>query len=82
VYAVANLVSNESAPVLSLASKWSGKGADVVVNARVALAPESLEPMVRAAINDEAVACGASADVHSLQCFRPGRPVPTHRLNP
>lgn len=80
VYAVANLVSNESVPVLSLPANWSGTHADLVVNARVALAPDQLESIVRAAISAEASAHAAVVDVLALQCFRPGRPVPTHRL--
>lgn len=81
VYAVSNLVSNADTPVLSLGSNWVGQRADLVVNARVAMAPEDLEALVRTALTDEAADCGATIEVRTLQCFRPGRPVPTHRLN-
>ena len=80
IYAVANLVSNADQPVLSLASQWQGRGADVVVNARVAMPPEELEPLVRGALADTTAVFGGSLDIRGLQCFRPGRPVPTHRL--
>jgi Ni2+-binding GTPase involved in maturation of urease and hydrogenase len=82
VYAVTNLVSNSSEATLSLPSNWSGRNADLVLNARVALAPEELEQLVRNSIASVSGGHGITADVHALQCFRPGRPVPTHRINP
>ncbi len=81
VYAVANLVSNADQPMLSLPSTWKGNDIDLVVNARVALAPEQLESLVREAVSAQATAMSAQAKILTLQCFRPGRPVPTHRLN-
>lgn len=81
VYAVANLVSNADQPMLSLPSAWKGNDIDLVVNARVALAPEQLESLVREAVSAQATAVSAQAKILTLQCFRPGRPVPTHRLN-
>ena len=81
VYAVSNLVSNADQPVLSLPSHWKGTEADLVVNARVAISPEELETLVRTEIATQAKAFDAAIDVRALQCFRPGRPVPTHRLN-
>ncbi len=80
VYAVANLVSNADVPRLSLPGNWQGREFDLVVNARVAMAPEELEPMVRTVLQEASGQFGAIANVRSLQCFRPGRPVPTHRL--
>jgi Ni2+-binding GTPase involved in maturation of urease and hydrogenase len=80
VYAVSNLVSNSGRPTLSLPSMWKGREVDLVVNARVAIAPEVLESIVRSALADEAKNAKADAHIASLQCFRPGRPVPTHRL--
>jgi hypothetical protein len=80
VYAVSNLVSNNSAPVLSLASKWSGLTAELVINARVAIDPESLEHLVRNSVAEQAAVLGATIDIKTLQCFRPGKPVPTHRI--
>ncbi|MBS0208576.1 MAG: cobalamin biosynthesis protein P47K [Planctomycetes bacterium] len=80
LYGVANLVSSETAPVLSLASDCHTRQADVVVNARVALDPDTLAQLVRRAVADEATAAGAVASINTLQSFRPGRPVPTHRI--
>ncbi len=80
VYAVSNLVSNSDRPVLSLPSMWKGCEIDLVVNARVAVSPEELEEIVRSAMAYEAANSDAESQILSLQCFRPGRPVPTHRL--
>ncbi len=74
VYAVSNLVSNSAQPVLSLPSMWKGREIDLVVNARVAVAPEALESIVRSAVADEAANSNAEVEIASLQCFRPGRP--------
>ncbi|MEZ6058884.1 MAG: GTP-binding protein [Planctomycetaceae bacterium] len=80
-YAVANLVSNASGPEMSLPSSAKTSAANVVVNARVATDPAELEAIVR---DELAAACDAMDLRHrivSLQSFRPGRPVPTHRIN-
>lgn len=81
VYAVSNLVSNSDQPMLSLSSRWKGREIDLVVNARVAVSPEELEAIVRSCMADEAEQVGAKSQIVSLQSFRPGRPVPTHRLD-
>lgn len=79
-YAVANLVSSASQPVLSLPSTCHTRNAQVVINARVAVDPETLAQLVRAAITEEVARIGATATIETLQSFRPGRPVPTHRI--
>jgi hypothetical protein len=80
-YAVANLISSFDPPQLSLPSASRTMHAEIVVNARVAISPEDLTTHVRRAILESAANSGASADITSLQSFRPGRPVPTHRIN-
>ena len=79
-YAVANLVSNSTGPELSLPSKTHTRSANVVVNARVATDPTELEALVRAEVAAACAAVGATHEVTTLQSFRPGRPVPTHRI--
>jgi hypothetical protein len=79
-YAVANVVSNQTGPELSLASGTTTTTANVVVNARVAIDPADLEMMVREELTAATSAIGATQSVISLQSFRPGRPVPTHRI--
>jgi len=80
-YAVANLVSNVSGPEMSLPSSARTHQANVVVNARVAIDPADLETMVRQQLSGVCEQQGLKHTVVSLQSFRPGRPVPTHRIN-
>ena len=80
-YGVANLVSNATGPEMSLASNASAKRLDVVVNARVAIDPAELEVLVRHAVSETCSELRARFDIRSLQSFRPGRPVPTHRIS-
>ncbi len=79
-YAVANLVSNETGPELSLPSNAKVTSANVVVNARVGTDPAILEARVREQIGATCKVFGASGEIATMQSFRPGRPVPTHRI--
>ncbi len=79
-YAVANLVSSFSQPELSLPSGCTVSKANVVINARVATDPHTLEELIRAEIARACQAINASHHIDTLQSFRPGRPVPTHRI--
>jgi Ni2+-binding GTPase involved in maturation of urease and hydrogenase len=79
-FGVANLISSDSPPVLSLPSHCQVREADVVVNARVACDPELLSQHVQQAV---AAACRdltVTPEFRQTQSFRPGRPVPTHRF--
>jgi hypothetical protein len=80
LYGVANLVSSFSPPELSLASKGHVREAQLVVNARVATDPETLTEHVEQAVHAACSAVGAAATFQQTQAFRPGRPVPTHRI--
>ncbi|MCA9084835.1 MAG: cobalamin biosynthesis protein P47K [Planctomycetaceae bacterium] len=79
-YAVANLISNATGPEMSLASSAMTPSANVVVNARVATDPAQLETIVRAELTAVCDARQLRHNVISMQSFRPGRPVPTHRI--
>ena len=76
----ANLVSSFTSPELSLPSGCRASKANVIVNARVATDPRDLEALVREEIDAACQAHGAQHRVETLQSFRPGRPVPTHRM--
>jgi len=80
LYGVANLVSSFSPPELSLPSRGQVSEAQLVVNARVATAPETLTKHVESAVRAACAARGALATFQQTQSFRPGRPVPTHRI--
>jgi G3E family GTPase len=79
-YGVANLVSSQAEPELSLPSHARIMEADVIINARVATDPQRLEEQVRQALEAMIVFDrGGQAEVRTMQSFRPGRPTPTHR---
>lgn len=79
-FGVANLVASTARPELSLPSRAVVPRAQLVVNARVATAPDLLEQLVQQAISASCAAHACRAEFQSMQSFRPGRPVPTHRL--
>lgn len=79
-YGVANLISSETPAELSLPSHQHVKEIDLVVNARVACDPEQLEQLVLRTVEQLCGSMGATADFRQTQSFRPGRPVPTHRM--
>lgn len=80
--AIANLVGSDVDVELSQASGAEGSDVELTVNARVATSPEELSELVVAQIAALAGELSVSHEVANLQCFRPGRPVPTHRMAP
>jgi G3E family GTPase len=80
-FGVANLVSSSSAPELSLPSRSKVTSAELIVNARVAADPAVLEAKVRETVEAACRARKVRGTVRSLQSFRPGRPMPTHRYS-
>jgi Ni2+-binding GTPase involved in maturation of urease and hydrogenase len=79
-HGVANLLSSFTPAELSLASDCVVASANVIINARVAMDPDELELEVASAVQSVAANLGATAAFRQTQSFRPGRPVPTHRL--
>jgi Ni2+-binding GTPase involved in maturation of urease and hydrogenase len=51
---------------------------DWLLNARIALPPDTLRALLREALAD--AAAPATAELFDVACFQPARPVPTHRL--
>lgn len=80
-YGVANLVSSFTATELSVPSRCRTPEAQLVVNARVAIDPAVLEQLVRETLEQVAAQLAGELRIAAVQSFRPGRPVPTHRLN-
>lgn len=78
-FGVANLVSSQSQPELSLPSRSREAELDLIINARVAVDPAALEQEVRRLVPILCAARQAEAAFHTMQSFRPGRPQPTHR---
>lgn len=78
--AIANLVSSDAAVELSLASGATVDRAGLTINARIAVAPEVLGGLVEREVAAWAEERGFAQTIEDLQSFRPGRPVPTHRM--
>jgi G3E family GTPase len=81
-FGVANLVSNDTAPVLSLASGATTRSAELIVNARVAMDPDRLEADVRRIVSGVCTTLRIVPTFRQAQSLRPGRPTPTHRYAP
>ncbi len=79
-FGVANLISSDTIPELSLPSHAACKQANVIVNARVACDPALLQQLVERTVSEVSEELGISAKVTQVQSFRPGRPTPTHRV--
>ena len=82
-FGVANLVSGEGPVTLSAPSDRTvptGGSAELILNARVAGDPEVLQRLANDAVRAACDAIGASVALRDEAAFRPGRPVPTHRM--
>ncbi len=78
-FGVANLVSSAAGPELSLPSRAKASSFELIVNARVAADPAMIEGQVRRTVEMVCWNYGANVEFGSVQSFRPGRPMPTHR---
>lgn len=78
--ALANVVIAGGQPELSRRSQAQVESARFNVNARVAIDPQTLADIVADQSSAMAVAAGLVHRVSDVQSFRPGRPVPTHRM--
>lgn len=79
-YGVANLTSGDGPVELSLPSRCQVQEAEVIVNARVAIDPETLTTEVEQAVTAACDQLAIQCEFRQTQSFRPGRPVPTHRI--
>jgi Ni2+-binding GTPase involved in maturation of urease and hydrogenase len=77
---VVNLVSTERDPELSRSLERRLSRGELLLNLRAEAPPESLRAAVENALAASTAAAGAQAMVRHLECFRPGRPNPTHRV--
>jgi Ni2+-binding GTPase involved in maturation of urease and hydrogenase len=78
--AIANLVSSDARVELSVTSGAIVSAAELTVNARVAVDPEVLSELVQQEAQALAGQHRLVCRLNDLQSFRPGRPVPTHRM--
>lgn len=77
---IANLVSSGEEVELSLSSAARVARCELTINARVAVDPEVLAALVEAELAALAASSALESTIERMQHFRPGRPVPTHRM--
>lgn len=78
--AVVNAVRTDAAAQLAFALDATVDAGEITINLRAEADPGRLEAAVRAAVNAEAAARATTLSIEHLERFRPGRPVPTHRM--
>ncbi|HET6422317.1 MAG TPA: GTP-binding protein [Planctomycetaceae bacterium] len=78
--AVGNAVRSQSAFELSHHLAEPLSDGELIVNLRAEGAPEVLQPLVKNALSSIATGMGVQFAITHEEAFRPGRPVPTHRL--
>lgn len=78
--AVVNAVRTDAPPQPAFALDAAVDAVEVTINLRAEAAPERLETAVRRALAAQADGRGSVLRVTHLERFRPGRPVPTHRM--
>lgn len=79
-FAVVNLISSDSKPTLSVASNSELTRTELVINARIAIDPAQLKEVVQSSLEQVCSEGNLTHEIRTLQSFRPGRPVPTHRI--
>jgi G3E family GTPase len=79
--AAANVVRNDAAPELSPPLRQGVRNAQLTINLRAEAAPDVLGAAIREGLIASAAAFpGLCATLDHLEHFRPGKPMPTHRL--
>jgi Ni2+-binding GTPase involved in maturation of urease and hydrogenase len=79
--AVVNLVRNDYVPELAIRLDQPAGGGQLVINLRAEADPEALAEALRAALPAAAASVpGLQIALEHLEFFRPGKPVPTHRV--
>ena len=78
--AVVNATRTDAPPTLAFALDAAVDDAEITVNLRAECDPERLEAAVRHAVARANQDGSRSVVIEHLERFRPGRPVPTHRM--
>jgi Ni2+-binding GTPase involved in maturation of urease and hydrogenase len=78
--AAVNVVRTEAEPELAFALESGVESGELTLNLRAEADPARLESIVREAVAAVAARQRASVEIEHLERFRPGRPVPTHRM--
>ena len=75
-----NAVSSDAAPVQPFSIEGAIGAGEVIINLRAEGDPEVLDEETSAALAASAGHAGLQVAVQHAEHFRPGRPVPTHRV--
>ncbi len=78
--AVINLVRTDFVPELSARLEGRTARGQLILNLRAEAAPDTLSQAVREACAALSQMAGVRCTLEHLECFRPGKPVPTHRV--
>lgn len=79
--AVVNLVRNDYVPELAIRLEQPAGGGQLVINLRAEAAPEVLAEALRESLPAASASVeGLQMTLEHLEFFRPGKPVPTHRI--
>lgn len=78
--AVANVVRGDGVAEASHFLRNTLRSGELIVNLRAEADPAHLHQAVLQALEELHTSVGVSAQVAHLEAFRPGRPIPTHRL--
>ncbi len=78
--AVVNLVRTDGRPESSHSLQEPLEAGELIVNLRAEADPAALKAVVAESLDSVARSAGVAARVDHVEAFRPGRPVPTHRL--
>lgn len=78
--AVANVVGSDAEPDLAFRMDSTLDAGELTVNLRAEADPEHLAASVEDVLRQETKRLGLTVSVVHLERFRPGRPVPTHRV--
>ncbi len=79
--AVVNLVRSDFVPELAIRLEQPAGSGQVIVNLRAEGAPELLASALKEALPVALESCqGLGGELEHLEHFRPGKPVPTHRI--
>jgi len=79
--AAISVVRNDIVPELSLTLEAPLSGAQLIINLRAEAAPEVLQSVIKDAIRAlPSKVPGLRAEIEHLEFFRPGKPMPTHRI--
>jgi hypothetical protein len=79
--AVVNLVRNDYVPELAIRLEQPASGGQLVINLRAEANPDELAEALRSALPAAAASVpGLQITLEHMEFFKPGKPVPTHRV--